>query len=375
MARATRVPLVLNLLLILAAAAAWWRGWLPGPTELGLLPSPPVSPPTAAGTTAPPASPLRLRAIRPRRDARTRVSVTQPAEVEAYYRVQLFAEQGGTVTLLEKEMGDEVSAGEVVLELRETGAEATVQLTAPIDGVITSRSVDPGTFVPSAGIVPGAAPLLTISRTDIVTVTMNVPDSFIPFVNLDSQVTIRDPAAWRVPTIETRLTRISPVVRASDRTLKVQVELFNGPRADYDELLAEQQPRDYPDLKSRKPPEFPQNLTADQSAGLVPGMLYEMQLTLRDLGQIPVIPSSSVVRRRGLTSVYEIVAGRLVEVPVKIQLDDGTTAYVKRVRPRASGAAGESPGEEDWAGTELIAWGAPGDLQAGRAVEATPTDW
>ena len=375
MARVNRIPLLLNLLVVAAAILAWQSGWLPGLAELGLAELGLIAPqhaasPAPADEAAPTASPLRIRAIRPRRDEQTKVTVTQPAEVAAYYSVQLFAERAGTVPLLEKERGDDVSAGEMVIEIRDSSSGQNLQLTSPIDGVITSRSVDPGTFVPSAAIIPGAAPLLTISRIDIVTVTMNVPDAFSPFVTLNSLATIRDPAARNVPPIETRLTRISPLVRASDRTLQVQVELFNENRQDYDELLAEEKANDFAVFKSRKPPEFPRNFSETQSAGLVPGMLCEMQLTLQQFAQIPVIPSSSLVRRSGKTHVYQIIDDQLVEVPVKLQLDDGTTAYVKKLR-RHEGVSVE----EDWTGDEWIAWAVAGDLQPGRTVKASLTQW
>src|SRR5262249_1071520 len=54
------------------------------------------------------------------------------------------------------------------------------KITAPFDGVITKREVDPGSFVSAAG--PSSQPLLSLARTDIVTVVMKVPDNFAPLV-------------------------------------------------------------------------------------------------------------------------------------------------------------------------------------------------
>jgi multidrug efflux pump subunit AcrA (membrane-fusion protein) len=369
MVRSRLIPIFVNLLVVAGVVAAWWAGWIPGLEQLMSQRKESVAasrePSSSAPTTA-----MRMRAVKPRRDAKTQVSVTQPAEVRAYYTVQLFADRAGTVSMLEKDMGDDVSEGEVVIEIRESGTNASYRIASPFDGVISSRSVDPGTFVPSAAIVPNASPLLTIARTDIVTISMNVPDTFVPFVTPNVQVAIRNPTAVNQPPIETRLSRISPMVRSSDRTLKVEVDLFNEIRQDYDELIAEEKPKEFASFKSRKPPEFPLNLTNQQAAELVPGMLYEMQLTMKEFANVPMIPSSSIVRRSGKTYVYVIVEGKLVEVPVAVQLDDGTTAYVRKVRRSDQGVV-----EEDWVGDELIAWGTAGDLQAGKLVDASQADW
>jgi len=368
--RVSRIPLLLNLLLVAAVIAAWRSGLLPSLEELGLVRGKASSTASSQVETPQASTPLRMKAIKPRRDAKTQVTVTQPAEVEEYYRVQLYADRPGTVTMIEKEMGDEVSQGEVLIEIRESPLGQVYKITSPIDGVTSSRTVDAGTFAPSAAIIPGALPLLTVAKIDIVTVTIYVPDVFTPFVSLQSLATIRNPAATDQPPIDTRLTRISPLARGSDRTLKVQVELFNETRQDYDELIDEEKAKDFASFKSRKPPEFPLNLRDQQAAELVPGMLYEMQLTLKEFANVPVIPSSSVIRRSGKTYVYEIVENKLVEVPVTLKLDDGTTAYAKKIRRQEATVL-----EEDFRGDESIAWGVAGDMQPGRTVDATVTEW
>ncbi|MFZ4610650.1 MAG: hypothetical protein ACOYNM_12600, partial [Gemmataceae bacterium] len=129
---------------------------------------------------------IRVKTINPKMGAGLVVSVEQPAEVAPYYRASLFAKLGGTITFLEKDIGDKVTAGEKLIELDPTVQEAQLQnkliIKAPFDGVIATRSVDPGTFVPSAAIVPGSPALLVIEKTDIVTVSMQVPDTFVAYV-------------------------------------------------------------------------------------------------------------------------------------------------------------------------------------------------
>jgi multidrug efflux pump subunit AcrA (membrane-fusion protein) len=95
------------------------ESWLPAALLVGIsvigLWSLTFLPTTAKGVqVANPKAPvgIRVKTINPKMGAGLSVSVEQPAEVAPYYRASLFAKLGGTITFLEKDIGDKVTAGE-----------------------------------------------------------------------------------------------------------------------------------------------------------------------------------------------------------------------------------------------------------------------
>ena len=110
---------------------------------------------------------------------------------------------------------------------------------APFDGVITRRKVDPGTFVQNA-TTAHTEPLLTVVRDDIVTVYMKVPDKFAAYVNPDTEAIIQmDLLPGLV--IHGKVTRYSSSLDnpEHDRTMRVEVDLYNGSAEEYQAFLAQ----------------------------------------------------------------------------------------------------------------------------------------
>jgi multidrug efflux pump subunit AcrA (membrane-fusion protein) len=313
-----------------------------------------------------PSSVLSIETVSPRRDTQHQVVVRQPAEVEPYYLIQLFAETSGTIVSIEKEIGDEVEKGQVVAEIRPSGSQTIMAIESPIDGVIVSREVDPGTFVPNATIVPGAMPLVSIAKTDIVTVSMSVPDIFAPYVKAGMPARIKSNDATKTPWVEAKITRISPVAKTADRTIAIEIDLFNQAREDFNGLLEESQPAGFADFKSHTPPEFPLNLSGDQFAGLTPGLIHEMELCINQIGDLPLLPSDCLIRRGGKPFVFIVENGRLEQVSVIVQFDDGRYCYVRPLR-----TINGVPTVQDWAGTEQVVVGGEFDLQPGKRVVST----
>lgn len=306
---------------------------------------------------------LRVKTVRPRRDTNYSIQVSQPAEVQPYYSVDLYAETAGTVLKIEPEVGDEIERGQIVAQIRPIGSQSIESIESPIDGVVVSRSVDPGTFVPNAAVLPGARPVLSISKTDIVTILMNVPDMFAPYVKTGMPARIRNPNATKDQWIDTKLMRVSPVASPADRTVSVQVDLFNQRRSEFDDLIKESQTNGFEDFKSRQPPEFPTNFTDQQEAKLMPGLIHEMQIAINDLGQLPLLPSECIVNRSGKPFVFLIEDNRLVQVPVIVQFNDGKFCYVKPKRDSQN-----PQGDPDWTGQEQIVLDSQFDLQPGKAA-------
>src|SRR5439155_5731384 len=110
------------------------------------------------------------------------------------------------------------------------------RIRAPFPGVITERTVDLGDYVQSAASTR-TEPLLTVARTDVVTVAMKVPDNDAPFVGPDTEAIIQledFPGAE----IHGRVTRSSSSIHDADRTMRVEVDLFNGPAEEYRQYVA-----------------------------------------------------------------------------------------------------------------------------------------
>lgn len=321
-----------------------------------------------SGPTSPKSPPLQVRTVHPVRDANQVIIVSQPAEVSPYYSVQLYADTAGTIERIEPDIGDEVDRGQTIAEIRAPGSSTTTPIQSPIDGVIVSRSVDPGTFVANASVIPNAAPIVTIAKIDTVTITMNVPDMFAPYVKEGMIAKIRNTNAYKSPWIESKLTRISPIARTTDRTLAVEIDLFNQTRAEYDDLMLEAKELGFEEYKSRRAPEFPLNLAGEQSAGFTPGLIHEMQIHIDALGQLPLLPSQCLTRRSGKPFVFLVENGLVVQIPVLIQFDDGHLCYTKPVRNTPT----SSRPTDDWDGTEEVILDNRYDLQPGKHAIAIP---
>jgi multidrug efflux pump subunit AcrA (membrane-fusion protein) len=237
---------------------------------------------------------------------------------------------------------------------------------APFDGVITHRNVDPGSFVQNAATAR-TEPLLTLARTDIVTLYMKVPDNFAAFVNRDTEVVIQ----MNGLVIRGTVTRFSPslVSPEHDRTMRVEVDLYNGSAEEYAAFAAREKATGNADLKSRKLPAFPAVAGQEKRTeplGLLPGQYGKMRLILRSFKTAYLLPSSAVFSQGGTSYVFLVKDGRAVKMPVEIQADNGKT--VKLVLLETVGGAEvrrELTGEE-----EVVACN-QGELSNGQAVRMT----
>src|SRR5262249_53955109 len=93
------------------------------------------------------------------------------------------------------------------------------------------RAVGPGSFVQNASTGQSET-LICVARTDLVTVFANFPDNAAPFIRAGLPATIELDDMPDVA-ISARVTRFSPAIRSSDRTMRVEVDLFNGDADEY----------------------------------------------------------------------------------------------------------------------------------------------
>ncbi len=240
---------------------------------------------------------------------------------------------------------------------------------APWDGFITGpRRVDPGSFVSNASS-GHSDPLLTLERTDILTVSANFPDAYAPYIQGPNGSEAGTEFELSIPelpgvTVHGSVTRVDRTLETptNDRTMRVEVDLFMGSDEDY-QLLRDWRatPNDVMRLSSHLagligsplgqgpllaasglcPGRFrevlkggalpiqptvtdKQGKTVGESARLnllKPGMFGDMRLALRRFPDAYLLPSTAVFSRGGERYVYVVKDGTAVLTPVDVPVE------------------------------------------------------
>ncbi len=120
-----------------------------------------------------------------------------------------------------------VSVAEARLATARVNVDYT-RITAPFDGVVTSRTFHPGAFIRSAA-EGGQLPLLTVKRTDLMRVVVQVPDRDVVITN------VGDPAIVKVDALGNQtfpgtVARIADSEDPTTRTMRVEIDLPNPKR-------------------------------------------------------------------------------------------------------------------------------------------------
>ena len=274
------------------------------------------------------------------------------------------------------------------------------RITAPFDGVITERTVHPGSFVQNAATGHSDS-LITVARSDIMTVSMKVPDNFAPYVDINTEAALQlDELPGIV--IHGKVTRFSPSIQEKDRTMLVEVDLYNGSRKEYETFIARQMgtvvaPFGHLNLfdlltarataraswmRNRKGYDDPLPLFAkvtgrddgNTNHKLLPGMYGNMRLMLQRFQNSYLLPSSAVFSRGGKRFIAQVEDGKVHLAPVKVQVDDGALVKVALICTKV-----DETGEEqifcDLTGAEEIILAGQGELEDGQAVKTTLNTW
>ena len=241
---------------------------------------------------------------------------------------------------------------------------------APFPGAVVSRHINPGSFVQNASTGNPTA-LVSLERSDIVTVVMRVPDNYAPYINAGTEAVIEIDSLPGIA-VHGKVTRFAPslITAAHDRTMRVEVDLWNEASEKYKPFFAD--PKNLADLKDGPLPwipDFTGNNPEHLSTRLIPGMYGKMTLILKSYGRIDLIPSQAIVRESGKTSIYVVRDGKAHLEQVQLQVDDGTLAHVLRL-----GKQGEILGE--LAETEEVVISNQEELSEGQTVKPTlRKDW
>lgn len=148
-------------------------------------------------------------------------------------------------------------------------------LTAPIDGVITARAVDPGSLVG-----PGV-PLFTVVQLDPAVVEVIAGEKEINFIKVGQEVEVVVAAVGR--TFKGRVTAVSPGIEQRNGGYRLKVEVPNGQEV------------------------------------LKPGMAARVRLSLETLKQRLLVPAASLVDRGHGTMVFVVEDNKAVERAVQVE--------------------------------------------------------
>jgi membrane fusion protein (multidrug efflux system) len=165
---------------------------------------------------------------------------------------------------------------------------AYTNITAPFDGYIFNRMVDPGATIPaSTGAVSSTQnPLFTVVDTHIVKIVISVPESDVRFLKIGLPIQVRADA-FPGRTFPGKITRMNPALDTNTRTLAVEIDMDNP-----DETLK-------------------------------PGMFARAKLHLRTIPDAVVLPKDAVVSRKKESYVWRVDAGNIIhKVPVSTGIQD-----------------------------------------------------
>ncbi len=247
-------------------------------------------------------------------------------------------------------------------------------ISAPFDGVIVERNTNPGDFVQNATTAQ-TPPIISVARVDLVTLSMEVPDGFAPYVTrgADAEFRVGDLFAHG------KVTRYSPSIESKDRTMHVEVDLFNGTQAaDYEKFERQHQATWAEERKGSDDPfpirpEFTGKGVEGRRYPLLPGMVGTMRLFLRKFDNVFLIPSEAVFIRSGRTFIAEVIDGKVAIKEVEVQADDSTLAKVLLVDYKSTANGGQRVFSE-LTGSEQIALRGQ-ELKEGETVTAKPKGW
>ena len=160
---------------------------------------------------------------------------------------------------------------------------ATIE--SPFDGIVTSRTIDPGDMVYQASSPKGDdQPLLRVAKVDVIRVKIYLPERESAWIDVGDPATIEfDALAGR--SFAAQVTRISEALDPRTRTMLVEVDLSNA------------------------------------DGGIRPGYYGQTRIVLESRERALALPVAAIRSDAGDTYVYVIAPGDTVRrVPIEIGL-------------------------------------------------------
>ncbi len=215
----------------------------------------------------------------------------QVADMEADYQIKVITDRRDQAVVktgaLSKEEAD-VAHAEAMKAKATLGQYRALQayekITAPVDGLVTARYVDPGALIPQASTGNGA-PIVGIATLQPVRVYADVPQNLTPFIKDDTPAYV---TVFEYPKrhFEGKVSRHPDALAASTRTMLVEVDMPNPDEA------------------------------------LLPGMYATLHLEVPEL-DVARVPDDALVFRAGKVYVPTVRNGHLHLAEVTLGADNG----------------------------------------------------
>jgi HlyD family secretion protein len=197
-----------------------------------------------------------------------------------------------------------VQADILTAEARVRVAEANVahsqtmlgylEIKAPFEGVITTRNVDTGHFVQAAGAA--GVPLLTVARTDLMRVRVDVPEMEASYIDADEksgdEATISIQSLNRPP-VKAKCLRCAWSLDPNNRSMRTEMDLPN------------------PDKMLR------------------PGMYASITILLDKRTDVLVLPITAINKKDGAPYCCVVNDGKISHRPIELGLKVGPEVEIK----------------------------------------------
>jgi membrane fusion protein (multidrug efflux system) len=224
----------------------------------------------------------------------------QVANARANYNLALITDKRNQI-LVRSQVIPQQTADEThytMLQYRATLAQdladqAYETITAPFDGIVTARYIDPGHLVPATTTpgTPGSGAIITISRMAPLRVFVYVPQNVAPFIKDGDAATITA-IGYTGQKFTGTITRHPEALSADTRTMLVEVDLPN------------------------------------ENEVLYPGMYATAEFTVAMGTGSPMVPDDALVFRDGKVYVPVVRNNQLHLAEVTLGYDNGQTVDV-----------------------------------------------
>ena len=173
---------------------------------------------------------------------------------------------------------------------------AYTRITAPFDGYIFNRMVDPGATIPAstAAVASNQNPLFTVVDTHIVKIVISVPEGDVRYLKIGVPVQVMVDA-FPGQIFPGKITRMNPALDVQTRTLAVEIDMPN-----------------------------PKGL-------LKPGMFAKSILHLRSVPDAIILPKEAVLHNNGHPYVFRVDPGNLLrKAPVITGIEGRANVQIEK---------------------------------------------
>jgi RND family efflux transporter MFP subunit len=224
----------------------------------------------------------------------------QVANARANYNLALITDKRNQALRREKVIADQTAdeSHGAMLQARATLSQVLANqqyetITAPFDGIVTARYIDPGHLVPAttAPGTPGSGALITVARMAPLRVFTYVPQNVAPFIK-DGDAARITAMGYTGKTFKGTITRHPEALSPDTRTMLVEVDLPN------------------------------------ENEVLYPGMYATAEFTIAMGTGAPMVPDDALVFRDGKVYVPVVRNNQLHLAEVTLGYDNGQTVEV-----------------------------------------------